>query len=87
MALQTIIRKKPMKVSIITFPIFIVIYLGISMYFSNHFYYGTVINGISASCKTVAEVDKEMLIKTKIYTLDLKERNGVKEKIKATDIG
>jgi len=87
MALQTIIQKKPMKNSIIFFPIFIVIYLGISMYFSNHFYYGTVINGISASCKTVEEVDKEMLIKSKTYTLDLQERNGVKEQIKATDIG
>ncbi|MBU3158513.1 L,D-transpeptidase/peptidoglycan binding protein [Clostridium frigoris] len=86
MTMQTIIRKKPMKISLITLPILIVIYLAISMYFSNHFYYGSVINGINASYKTVEQVDKEMLTKSKTYTLDLKERNGVNEQIKATDI-
>ncbi|MBU3202243.1 L,D-transpeptidase/peptidoglycan binding protein [Clostridium estertheticum] len=87
MVMQTILRKKTIKVSIVTLPILIVIYLGISMYFSNHFYYGFVINGIDASCKTVEEVDTEMLTKSKTYTLDLKERNGVKEQIKANEIG
>ena len=57
------------------------------MYFSNYFYYGSIINGINASGKTVAEVDKELLIKSQTYTLELKERNGASEQIKATDIG
>ena len=89
MEIQTIIHnhKKPIKVSIISFSIFIVLYLGISMYFSNHFYYGSIINGVNASGKTVAEVDKELLMKSQTYTLELKERNGASEQIKATDIG
>nr|WP_259473413.1 L,D-transpeptidase/peptidoglycan binding protein [Clostridium estertheticum] len=96
MAMQTTVHekhkkykkyKKTIKVSIVTLPILIVIYLGVSMYFSNHFYYGFAINGIDASCKTVEEVDTEMLTKSKTYTLDLKERNGVKEQIKANEIG
>ena len=87
MKIQTIIQKKPMKISIIVLPILIVLYLGISMYFSNHFNFGSVINGINASGKTVEEVNKELLAKSKTYTLELKERNGVKEQIKATEIG
>jgi len=96
MEIQTIIQnhkktviqnhKKVTKNRIITFSIFLIIYLGISMYFDNHFYYGSVINGINASGKTVAEVDKDLLMKSEKYTLEFKERNGVEEQIKSTDI-
>ncbi len=79
-------HKKTIKVSIIFSSIFLVLYLGISMYFSNHFYYGSIINGINASGRTVAEVDKELLMKSETYTLKLKERNGVIEQINASDI-
>lgn len=85
---------KFMKVSIISFSFFIIIYLGISMYFSTHFYFGSeindpnssVINSINASGKTVEELHKEILSKCESYTLDLKERNSVNEQIKAADI-
>ena len=87
MEIQTIKYKQPIKISIISFSIALVIYLGMSIYFSNHFYFGSVINGINASGKTVAQVDKELSSKGKTYTLELDERNGVKENIKATDIG
>ncbi|MBU3181239.1 L,D-transpeptidase family protein [Clostridium psychrophilum] len=86
MEIQTIIHKKPVKVSIIIFSIFLVLYLGISIFFSNHFYFGSVINGINASGKTVDQVDKQISMKSKTYTIEFKERNGVKEKIKGTDI-
>ena len=79
-------RKKSIKVSIICSSILLIIYLGISMYFSNHFYYGSVINGINASGKTVVEVDRALLVKSETYTLKLKERNGVGEQIKSSDI-
>lgn len=42
---------KIMKV-IVYLAIFIVVYLGASIYFSAHFYFGTVINGINVSGKT-----------------------------------
>ena len=87
MEIQTIKLNKFMKVSIISFSIFLVLYLGISIYFSTHFYFGSVINGINASGKTVEQLDKEISSKCETYTLELKERNGVKEQIKAADIG
>jgi len=88
MEIQTTIHshKKPIKISIISSSIFLIIYLGISMYFRNHFYYGSVINGINVSGKTVAEVNKALIMKSETYTLKLKERNGVSEQIKASDI-
>ena len=87
MEIQTIKHNKPIKISIISFSILFVLYLGMSIYFSSHFYFGSVINGINASGKTVEKVDKEMSLKTETYTLVLKERNGVNEQIKAADIG
>ncbi|WP_026883963.1 L,D-transpeptidase family protein [Clostridium akagii] len=86
MEIQSIIHKKTVKVSIIFFAIFFAVYLGILLFFSNHFYYGSVINGINVSGKTVDQVDKEISMKSQTYTLEFKERNGVKEQIKGTDI-
>ncbi|MGH4122816.1 MAG: peptidoglycan binding domain-containing protein [Clostridium sp.] len=86
MEIQTIKHKKSKKVGIITFSIFFALYLGISIYFSTHFYFGAVINNINASGKTVEELDKEISSKCETYTLELKERDGVSEQIKAADI-
>lgn len=86
MEIQTIKHNKSIKVRIISLSILFILYLGISIYFSTHFYYGSVINGINASGKTVGEVDKAISTKCKTYTLELKERNGVKEQVKAADI-
>jgi hypothetical protein len=87
MEIQTIKHKKSMKISIISFSVFLVVYLGISIYFSTHFYFGSVINDIKASGKTVEELNKEISSKYETYILELKERNGVKEQIKGMDIG
>lgn len=86
METPTIKINKPMKVSIIFTFIFLALYLGISAYFNTHFYFGSVINGINASGKTVEQLNSVILLKSETYTLELKERNGVKEQIKAVDI-
>ncbi|WP_333482323.1 peptidoglycan binding domain-containing protein [Clostridium estertheticum] len=86
MEIQTIKRKKSVKTIIIYFPILFALYLSVSIYFNNHFYFGSVINGINASGKTVDQVDKDLSSKYAAYTLELKERVGVNEQIKATDI-
>jgi len=65
----------------------IAIYLGMSLYFMNHFYFGSAINGINVSGKTVGEVKKELASEIEAYTLDLEERGDITEQIKATDIG
>lgn len=83
-------KKKPNKFiqySIISFSVMLIIYFSISMYFRNHFYFGSVINGIDATGKTVEELDKEISAKVAAYTLELEERGNVKEQIKASEIG
>lgn len=72
---------------IITVCIFICIYLGMSLYFMNHFYFGTKINYVNVSGKTVKEAEKQMEAEFKIYTLELQKRNNEKEKINGADIG
>lgn len=71
---------------IISFCILIVIYFGVTMYFSNHFYFGSTINCINVSGKTVEEVNEQMPYEVEEYTLELEERGNNKEQIKASDI-
>ena len=71
----------------ITLCALIIIYLGMTMYFRNNFYFGSVINGIDVTGKTVEEAEKELSAKIDVYSLELEERGDVKEQIKATDIG
>jgi hypothetical protein len=58
-----------------------------TMYFKNNFYFGSVINGIDVTGKTVEEAEKELAAEINTYTLELEERGEVNEQIKATDIG
>lgn len=76
--------KKPV---LIVFAVLVAAYFGIFMYFSTHFYYGTVINGIDVSFKTVEEANDLMLSKIASYTLELEGRGELKESISAEDIG
>ena len=41
----------------------IIIYLGMTMYFKNHFYFGSVINGINVTGKTVEKLKKNYHLK------------------------
>lgn len=61
-------------------------YLRISVYFINHFYFGTVINHINVSGKTIEGAQKEVLSKTEGYVLELEGRDGTKEQIQGKDI-
>lgn len=83
-------KNKPSKVIpgvMISLCALIIIYLGMTMYFRNNFYFGSVINGIDVTGKTVEEAEKELSAQIATYTLELEERGNVKEQIKATDIG
>jgi lipoprotein-anchoring transpeptidase ErfK/SrfK len=64
-----------------------VIYFGMSLYFMNHFYYGSEINGINVSGKAVKKVNEQMALQLQAYTLTLKERGDKSEQIKADEIG
>ena len=72
---------------IISFCTLLAIYFGATMYFTNHFYFGSTISCINVSGKTVEEVDEQMPSEVEEYTLELEERGNIKEQIKASDIG
>jgi lipoprotein-anchoring transpeptidase ErfK/SrfK len=62
-------------------------YTGIGIYFKDHFYYGSEINSINVSGKSVQEVNELMAAELQKYTLNLKERGGKNELITASEIG
>ncbi len=62
-------------------------YLLISVYFSNHFFFNTVINGADVSLKSHGDADNIIRSYIKDYKLQLVERNGKVEEIIGQDIG
>lgn len=62
------------------------IYLTISLYFMNHFFFNTVINGADISLKAYKEADDVIISNIKDYKLQLIERNGKSEEIIGQDI-
>lgn len=84
--LNGILNKKTKGIIFTLVFLLIIMYSGTVLYFKNHFYLGTTINGINASGKTVEEVNKEFTSKAKNYKLQLKGRNGTNDKITASDI-
>ncbi|MBP3914857.1 MAG: peptidoglycan binding domain-containing protein [Clostridium sp.] len=64
----------------------LIIYFFISIYFNNHFFIGTYINGVNVSFKTVEEADAKLLNASHNYVLEIKERNDVIEYIEGDKI-
>lgn len=65
----------------------LVIYFGMVIFFMNHFYFGSSINGINVSGKSVEDVNKQMTSELNSYKLYIKERGGKNEQIKANEVG
>lgn len=65
----------------------ILIYFLISLYFGNHFFFNTVINGVDVSLKAHDNVDDIIKSYVKDYKLQLIERNEQIEEIIGQDIG
>lgn len=86
-SIQNLIKKHKKIAAVITIlPTLLVIYFGMIKYFINHFYFGSVINSINVSGKTVEEVKMVMPTQLQEYTLNLKERGGQIEQIKGGDV-
>lgn len=66
---------------------FLIIYFGMTKYFTNHFYYGSAINSISVSGKTVEDAKMLVAYELQNYTLNIKERAGKVEQIQGGDVG
>ena len=65
----------------------VLIYLLVSIYFADHFFFNTVINGVNVSLKAHDEVEGIIRGYVKDYKLQLTERNGETEEIAGQDIG
>lgn len=65
----------------------VVTYILVSIYFANHFFFNTVINGVNVSLKAYDDADDIIRSYTKNYKLQLIERNGETEEILGQDIG
>lgn len=63
------------------------LYLLIALYFMNHFFINTLINGVDVSLKAYADIDDLFIPYTSEYQLQLIERKGEIEIIKGKDIG
>ncbi|MFW2487294.1 peptidoglycan binding domain-containing protein [Clostridium chromiireducens] len=72
---------------VVSLSILTAVYLGLSLYFTNHFHFGSIINGIDVSGKTVEEAETKLASEINLYTLELDERGDMTETIKAADIG
>lgn len=80
-------RKKIITGIIIAACTLLIIYLGISFYFTNHFYFGSEINGINVSGETVEEANKKISSQIGSYKLELQGRDNLDAEITASDIG
>ncbi len=74
------------KVAAIIVGVLAIIYIGLSVFFTSHFYFGTKINGESCSGKTVAEVEEMFGQVSGDYSLTLTDKRNKEFKITAKDI-
>ncbi|MBZ9685473.1 L,D-transpeptidase/peptidoglycan binding protein [Clostridium estertheticum] len=81
------VHKKIVIGIIISLFTLLVIYFGMAIYFNNHFYFGSAINCINVSGKNVEIVNKQMASELQNYVLNLKERGGKNEQIRADEVG
>lgn len=65
----------------------VMIYLGVAIYFTDHFLPGTMVNNMDCTGKTVKQVEALMQSKVEEYILTLEEVNEITEEIRGTDIG
>ncbi|MBP8315454.1 peptidoglycan-binding protein [Clostridium neonatale] len=79
------INKQEIKKIIVATAI-ITTYICISLFFKSHFYFGTIVNGINISGKTVEQAEKKINRKIETYTISLEERNSIVEDIKGKEI-
>lgn len=79
-------NKKLIYVILIPLILLIAIYLGVTFYFKNHFYFGSIINGINYSGKTVAQVENSISNNIANYSIELIGRNDLKDIITASEI-
>lgn len=79
-------KKKILKVTGIIFGALVAVYLGISIFFISHFYFGTKINGNNANAKSVKQMEAFMEKHVKGYSLTIQHSDGEADVIRGEDI-
>ena len=67
--------------------ILIVVYLGLSMYFVDHFYFGSSIDSVNISGDTVVQANAKIESKFDGYKLKVEGRDGLNVELTNNDIG
>lgn len=79
-------KARTVEGAIIVMASLVLLYLLISLYFANHFFMGTTINGVKVSLKSHKAADKLILSHVNNYKLVLLERGGLTEYITGQQI-
>lgn len=83
--LKNIFKKKAVIIAGIVAVVLLLIYIGFSIFFMNHFFFRTTINGMDVSGCSVAKVQKKTESSIDEYELTITERDGTTETLKGTD--
>lgn len=78
-------RKKP-KAVVIIIGVILVIYLGVSIFYINRFYFGTKINGIEIGGQTIEGAVNKVEENIGSYNLEIQGRDGFKGNISGSEI-
>lgn len=62
------------------------VYVGGVLWFQNHFFFNTSVNGLNASGKTVDEMDEMAQNAASQYHIEIRERGGIREYIHGSQI-
>ncbi len=79
-------EKKAAKIIVMSLCPLIAMYLGVSVYFMNHFYFGSTVYDVNIAGKTVEQAEALLNEEISGYTLKLQGRNDVSEEIKGEEI-
>jgi hypothetical protein len=85
--IKNLLKSKVKRNVIILIASMILVYSLISLYFINHCFFNTVINGADVSLKAHHEVEDTIRSSIRDYKLQLVEKNGEIEEIIGQDIG
>lgn len=83
---KTLLKRKTTRNIFVSTVCILVVYILISVYFTNHFFFHTSINGVNVSLKAHKDADEIIQNYIMDYKLQLIERNGQIEEIKGQDI-
>ncbi len=80
-------KKKILYVVVAVAAIVTLVYLGLALFFTKHFYFNTFINGENYSAGSVNSAQNFVLDTSNHYTLTINGRDGITDTITSADIG